>query len=106
MRLNTNMLEKHFRPTFKPKPFMDGSGWHVDAEWPDGVTQHVDDFGSGSEAREWIAKKSEGWLQKHPIPKQPELSSSTSPIGTLRTNRLGRVLSSIGATADKGRRRG
>jgi len=65
------MVEKHFRPTFKPKPFLDGSGWHVDAEWPDGVTQHVDDFGSDSEAREWIAKKSDAWLQKHPLAKQP-----------------------------------
>jgi hypothetical protein len=64
--------KKNSRPTFKPKPFLDGSGWHVDAEWPDGVTQHVDDFGSSSEAREWIAKKSEAWLQKHPIPGQPE----------------------------------
>ena len=71
-RFNLNMAEKHSRPTFKPKPFLDGSGWHVDAEWPDGVTQHVDDFGSDSEAREWIAKKSEAWLQKHPISKQPE----------------------------------
>jgi hypothetical protein len=64
------MAKKNSRPTFKPKPFMDGSGWHVDAEWPDGVTQHVDDFGSGSEAREWIAKKSEAWLQKHRTPAQ------------------------------------
>jgi hypothetical protein len=71
-RFNDGMVEKQSRPTFKPKPFLDGSGWHVDAEWPDGVTQHVDDFGSGSEAREWIAKRSEAWLQKHPISKQPE----------------------------------
>jgi hypothetical protein len=70
-RFNHKMAEKHSRPTFKPKPFLDGSGWHVDAEWPDGVTQHVDDFGSDSEAREWIAKKSDAWLQKHPLFKQP-----------------------------------
>jgi hypothetical protein len=60
------------RPTFKPKPFMDGSGWHVDAEWPDGVIRHVDDFQSGSEAREWIVKNSEAWLQGHPLRIQPE----------------------------------
>ena len=67
------MVAKTSRPTFKPKPFMDGSGWHVDAEWPDGVTQHVDDFGVlDFEAHEWIAKKLEAWLQKQPLPKQPE----------------------------------
>jgi hypothetical protein len=66
------MAEKNSTPTLKLKRFMDGSGWHVDAEWPNGVTQHVDDFESDSEAQEWIAKKSEAWLQKHPIPKQPE----------------------------------
>jgi hypothetical protein len=60
-----DMTKTNSRPTFKPKPFMDGSGWHVDAEWPDGLIQHVDDFGSDSEAREWIAKKSQAWLQKH-----------------------------------------
>jgi hypothetical protein len=63
------MIEKHSRPTFQPKPFMDGSGWHADAEWPDGVTQHVDDFWSGSEAQERIAKKSEALRQKHLISK-------------------------------------
>jgi hypothetical protein len=61
------MAKNNSRPTFKPKPFMDGSGWHVDVEWPDGVIRHVDDFGSGSEAREWIAKKSQAWLQKLPM---------------------------------------
>jgi hypothetical protein len=63
--------KQNCRPAFRSKPFMDGSGWYVVAEWPDGVTQHVDDFGSDSEAREWIAKKSEAWLQRQPITKQP-----------------------------------
>ena len=55
--------EKTSRPMFKPKLFMHGSGWHVDAEWPYGVTQYVDDFGPDLEAREWIAKKSEAYLK-------------------------------------------
>ena len=54
------------KPTFKPKPFKDGSGWYVEAEWSDGVTDHVDDFGSDSDAQDWIIHKSTGWLQKHP----------------------------------------
>jgi hypothetical protein len=34
-------------PTFKSKAYKDGSGWHVDVEWPDGVNQHVDDWIGG-----------------------------------------------------------
>ncbi len=60
------MAKKNSRPTFKPERFLDGSGWHVDAEWPDGATEHVDDFRSSSEAREWNTKKSEAWLREHP----------------------------------------
>jgi hypothetical protein len=52
-------------PTFKPRAFKDGSGWHVEVEWPDGTTQHVDDFGSEAEAGDWIARKSEQWIEKH-----------------------------------------
>ena len=34
------------KPTFKPKPFKDGSGWYVEVERPDGSTEYVDQFGS------------------------------------------------------------
>src|SRR5262245_33534860 len=54
------------KPTFKPKPFKDGSGWSVEVERPDGSIEYVDQFGSDSEALEWITNKSEKWLQKHP----------------------------------------
>jgi hypothetical protein len=60
------MADFSIKPTFKAKPFKDGSGWYVKAEWPDGITQHVDDFGSDSEAQEWVIHKSAGWLQKRP----------------------------------------
>jgi hypothetical protein len=46
--------------------YKDGSGWYVEAEWLDGFTQHVDDFGSDSEAQDWVAHESAAWLQKHP----------------------------------------
>ena len=38
------------KPTFKPKPFKDGSGWYVEVQRPDGSTEYVDQFGSDSEA--------------------------------------------------------
>jgi len=47
------------KPTFKPKRFKDGSGWYVEVERPDGSTEYVDQFGSDSEALEWITNKSE-----------------------------------------------
>ncbi len=59
------------KPTFKVKPFKDGSGWYVEAKRLDGSTEYVDQFGSDSEALEWITNKSEKWLQKHPKSKQP-----------------------------------
>ncbi len=72
-RINTRifgtMADFPSRPNFKPKSYKDGSGWYVEAEWPDGTTQHVDDFGSDSEAQDWVIHKSAKWLQKHPQPK-------------------------------------
>lgn len=50
------------------RAYKDGSGYLVEAEWPDGVIQLVDDFGSESEALEWIAEKSDDWVRKHPKP--------------------------------------
>jgi hypothetical protein len=44
---------------------MEAAG-QVDVEWPDGVSQHVDDFGSEAEAGDWIARKSEKWIEKQP----------------------------------------
>jgi hypothetical protein len=57
-------MAKDPKPTFKPRPYKDGSGYLVEAEWPDGVIQLVDDFGSESEALEWIAEKSDDWARK------------------------------------------
>ena len=67
-RAHSTAMAKDPKPTFKPRPYKDGSGYLVEAEWPEGVIQLVDDFGSESEALEWIAEKSDDWVRKHPKP--------------------------------------
>ena len=54
--------------TFSARPYEDGSGYLVAAEWPDGVIQLVDDFVSEAEALEWIGQKSDDWIRNHPRP--------------------------------------
>jgi hypothetical protein len=63
---HTARMAKDPKPTFKPLPYKVGTYWRVEVEWPDGVTQHVDDFGSESEALEWISRKSDDWARRHP----------------------------------------
>jgi hypothetical protein len=63
---HTARMAKDPKPTFKPLPYKVGTYWRVEVEWPDGFTQHVDDFGSEPEAREWISRKSDDWARKHP----------------------------------------
>ena len=54
---------------FKPTPFKDGSGgWRVEVLWPNGATQHVDDFNTDYEACDWISNRSAKWLLKNPAP--------------------------------------
>ena|SRR5882724_8350480 len=62
------MTTKPTRPMFKQMPFKDGSGWRVEVQWPSGSTQHVDDFQTDDEARDWISNRSTAWLLKHPPP--------------------------------------
>ena len=50
-------MAKNPKPTFTARAYTDGSGYLVEAEWPDGVIRLVDDFGSESEAMEWITDK-------------------------------------------------
>ena len=50
-----------------PKPILkklEASEWSVEAEWPDGTIESIGSFQSHSEARDWIASKSEGWLEQ------------------------------------------
>jgi hypothetical protein len=73
-------MAKDSNPTFKTRAYKDGSGYLVEAEWPDGVVQLVDDFGSEAEALEWIAQKSDDWNRKHPRPGQPLLVAGLRPF--------------------------
>ena len=56
------------RPMFKPVPVKDGRGWRVEVQWPDGTTQHVDDFQRDYDACDFISHRSLAWLLKHPAP--------------------------------------
>jgi hypothetical protein len=53
---------------FKPVPVKDGRGWRVEVQWPDGTTQHVDDFQRDYDACDFISHRSLAWLLKHPAP--------------------------------------
>jgi hypothetical protein len=54
------MAKDYSKPTFTQR-----GGYLVEVEWPDGFTQHVEDFGSESEALEWIDQKSDDWASKN-----------------------------------------
>ena len=38
--------------------------WSVEAEWPDGTIEQVDEFKHHFEAAHWISSQSETWLQE------------------------------------------
>jgi len=42
----------------------EGENWLVEAEWPDGTIEHVNDFKAHLEAANWVSTQSEAWLQK------------------------------------------
>jgi hypothetical protein len=60
------MAKKYSKPIFKPRELrkLEASEWSVEAEWPDGTIESIGSFQSDSDARDWIASKSEGWLDK------------------------------------------
>jgi hypothetical protein len=41
----------------------DGDHWRVEAEWPDGTIEQVDNFKSHFEAVNWISAEAEAWLR-------------------------------------------
>jgi hypothetical protein len=42
----------------------DESHWYVEAEWDDGTIEEIGQFKSISEAWDWIARESPGWLEE------------------------------------------
>jgi hypothetical protein len=45
-------------PCLTPRPFDDGSGWYVEAQWVDRPPERLGHFAIYSEARDWIALES------------------------------------------------
>ena len=45
-----------------PRPFEDGSGWYVEAQWVDRPKEQLGRFAIYSEARSWIALESASYF--------------------------------------------
>jgi hypothetical protein len=54
------MAKVHSReiPYLTPRPFEDGSGWYVEAQWIARPAEKLGRFGTSAEARDWIALES------------------------------------------------
>jgi hypothetical protein len=55
-----DMAKVHSReiPYLTPRPFEDGSGWYVEAQWIGRPAEKLGRFATSSEARDWIALES------------------------------------------------
>jgi hypothetical protein len=51
--------------TFEAVELKDGSGWYVRLTRPAMLPQHIGDFKTEAEAREWIGAKSGEWLERY-----------------------------------------
>jgi hypothetical protein len=45
----------------------DGERWIIEAEWPDGTIERVDDFEANYEAVNWINQEADSWLKDRGI---------------------------------------
>jgi hypothetical protein len=70
------MAGQHTRTLFMPMPIENGRRWRVEAQWPDGATQHVEDFVSDYAACDWISNRSAAWLLKH----HPAAEGNAPPV--------------------------
>jgi hypothetical protein len=72
-----------------PRPFDDGSGWYVEAQWVGRRTEQLGHFTVYSEASDWIALQSTAYLvlRELGLPIKAPGSPDTGPIGCER--RLG-----------------
>ena len=52
-------------PIFEAVELRDGSGWYVRLTRPNMLPQHIGDFKTEAEAREWIGAKSAEWLERY-----------------------------------------
>jgi hypothetical protein len=51
--------------TFEPVELKDGSAWYVRLARPEMLPQHIGEFKTHAEAREWIGVKSAEWLLRY-----------------------------------------
>jgi hypothetical protein len=58
------MAKVHSRqiPYLIPRPFDDGSGWYVEAQWVGRATEKIGHFATYSEASNWIALESHSYF--------------------------------------------
>jgi hypothetical protein len=42
----------------------DGSRWSVEAEWPDGTVERIEEFKAHSQAADWIGSHSAMWVEE------------------------------------------
>jgi hypothetical protein len=69
------------RPIFKPREIkiVGKNQWYVEAEWAGGTIEEIGQFGSISEAWDWIARQSRGWLEKRGnLNQRPPISNGHS----------------------------
>ena len=51
-------------PTCNPEQ-VEGGGWCVQINWPNGTSEEVGAFGSKGEAERWIREKFDDWLKDY-----------------------------------------
>jgi hypothetical protein len=57
------MVDVKHRVEFEPVQTPSGAGWQVRAAFPSGKQVFLGSFNTEGEAKEWIARKSEAWVQ-------------------------------------------
>jgi hypothetical protein len=79
--ISLNMAIAHSKdiPYLTPRPFEDGSGWFVEAQWVGRPTERLGRFAIYAEASDWIALQSAVYFVlrelQHPVMhSQPSLS--------------------------------
>ncbi len=61
----STMPERAAAETFEAVELKDGNGWYVRLTRPTMLPQHIGDFKTEEEAREWIDAKSREWLVRY-----------------------------------------
>jgi hypothetical protein len=59
------MIKNHppLHPQLTPREYKDGRGWYIEAIVDGGAAENIGDFGSASEAQDWIIQKSTAYFR-------------------------------------------